>query len=192
MRKGRHYYALLQAERYNLQRLGTCLIRTRHLADPKSWRAWNGTGFTIRFLNPYSPRLGDPAAHICEPVSFGQIVVMNQSLTFNTYLRKFLLVSPSQSLVPSKPAKGIYYSLSDDLIHWSHRRLLFKATSPPSFRCGDSNPIAYPSVLDPTSRTRNFDTTGRRPYLYYTKFKYKDCRQTLDRNLVRRQIEFRR
>jgi hypothetical protein len=192
IRKGRYYYALLGAKRYNLQREGTCLIRTRHLADPKSWRAWGGSGFTVRFLNPYSPRLQDPAEHICEPVSFPQIVGMTQSLTFNTYLRKFLLMSTSQRLVPSKPATGIYYSLSDDLIHWSHRRLLFKATLPPLFRCGDSNPIAYPSVLDPKSRSRNFDTTGRRPYLYYTRFKYKDCRQTMDRDLVRRQIEFRR
>ena len=73
IRKGRYYYALLQAERYNLQRRGACLIRTRQLADPKSWRAWDGNGFTVRFLNPYSPRLQDPAEHICKPVSYPKI-----------------------------------------------------------------------------------------------------------------------
>lgn len=190
IRKGRYYYALLQAERYNLQRQGACLIRTRHLADPKSWGAWNGSEFTVRFRNPYSPRLGDPAERICEPVSFPQIAGMTGSLTFNTYLRKFLLISMSEVLVNQRRVTGFYYSLSDDLIHWSKRRLLVKGKLPPLYRCGDSNPIAYPSVLDPTSRKRNFDTTGRRPYLYFTRFKYKNCRQTLDRDLVRRQIEF--
>lgn len=192
VRKGWYYYALLHAGRYKLQRHGTCLIRTRHLSDPKSWRAWNGSGFTVRFLNPYSPRLQDPAMHICEPVSFPQIAAMTGSLTFNTYLRKFLLISMSEVLVNQRRVTGFYYSLSDDLIHWSKRRLLVEGKLPPLYRCGDSNPIAYPSVLDPKSRKRNFDTTGRRPYLYFTRFQYKDCRQTLDRDLMRRQIEFRK
>jgi hypothetical protein len=193
VRKGRYYYALLQAERYNLQRQGACLIRTRYLADPKSWRAWGGSGFTVRFLNPYSPRLQDPAMQICQPVSYPQIAVMTQSLTFNTYLRKFLLVGTSQAVASTgRSVSGIYWSTSRDLIHWSNRRLLVKATLPPLYRCGDSNPIAYPSVLDPTSRKRNFDTTGRRPYLYFTRLRYRGCRQTLNRDLVRRQIEFRK
>jgi hypothetical protein len=47
-------------------------------------------------------------------------------------------------------------------------------------------------VLDPQSKSRNFETTGRRPYLYFTRFHYSACQQTLDRDLVRVPIEFRK
>ena len=33
------------------------------------------------------------------------------------------------------------------------------------FECGDPDPIAYPSLLDPSSPSRTFETTGRHPYL---------------------------
>ena len=42
---------------------GTCLIRTQNVADPKSWRAWDGDGFNVRFVDPYreSPEPDRPA-----------------------------------------------------------------------------------------------------------------------------------
>eukprot|EP00038_Savillea_parva_P012153 m.202629 g.202629 ORF g.202629 m.202629 type:complete len:499 (+) comp21829_c0_seq1:87-1583(+) len=33
---------------------GTCLFRTRDLSDPSSWRAWDGVGFNVTFINPYT------------------------------------------------------------------------------------------------------------------------------------------
>ena len=57
-------------------------------------------------------------------------------------------------------------------------------------RCGDPDPVAYPSVLDPGSSSRNFETTGRDAFLYFTRFNYEDCKETLDRDLVRVPIEF--
>ena len=71
---------------------------------------------------------------------------------------------------------GFYYSTSDDLIDWAPRQLIREAvlTSPyrvrrPRTRSG------YPSLLDPDSPSRNFETTGRRPWLYFTRFHYKDA-----------------
>jgi hypothetical protein len=46
------------------------------------------------------------------------------------------------------------------------------------------NPIAYPSALDPSSPSRNFDTTDGRFYLYYTRFN-REAGTDLDRDLVR-------
>jgi hypothetical protein len=85
---------------------------------------------------------------------------------------------------------GFYYSLSGDLVHWSARKLVQEAVVPQTYRCGDQDPVYYPSVLDPKSSSPNFETTGRQAYLYYTRFHYKACAQTQDRDLVRVPVEF--
>jgi hypothetical protein len=51
-------------------------------------------------------------------------------------------------------------------------------------------PVAYPSVLDSDSTSRNFETTSKRAYLYFTRSNYKSCRGFLNRDLVRMPIEF--
>jgi hypothetical protein len=45
-------------------------------------------------------------------------------------------------------------------------------------------------VLDPASSSRDFDTTGRTPYLYFTRFHYRNCVLTDNRDLVRVPIRF--
>jgi hypothetical protein len=59
-----------------------------------------------------------------------------------------------------------------------------------NYRCGDPDPVYYGSLLDPDSSSPNFETSGRHAYLYFTRFHYKACRQTLDRDLLRVPIEF--
>jgi hypothetical protein len=85
---------------------------------------------------------------------------------------------------------GIYYSTSDDLIDWTPRELIVEKENRHTYRCGDPNPVDYPSVLDPDSTSRNFETTGKRAYLYFTRFNYESCKQTFDRDLIRVPIEF--
>jgi hypothetical protein len=81
-----YYYALLRAQRYRAQKQGTCVIRTRDISDPKSWRAWNGEAFEVRFIDPYLQPDQPPEDHVCQPVSSDEIQLMVESLTFNTYL----------------------------------------------------------------------------------------------------------
>ncbi len=50
---------------------------------------------------------------------------------------------------------------------------------------------ALPYTAD-ISPSRNFSTTGRRPFLYFTRLYYKRCYQTYNRDLVRRRVAFRR
>ena len=59
-----------------------------------------------------------------------------------------------------------------------------------TYQCGDPDPVAYPSVLDPDSSSRNFETTGKEVYLYFTRSNYESCNETSDRDLVRVPIEF--
>jgi hypothetical protein len=184
------YYALV-VTREPSGTIESCLIRTGDPFDPSSWRAWDGSGFGIRFVDPYrtTPVPGRP----CVPIATSDIAAMHESLTYNTYLDRYLLVGlTSVPRTSGERVTGVYFSLSSDLIHWSPRRLITEATSVHTFRCGSPNPIAYPSLIDPRSDSRTFATTGRRPYLYYTRFNYEGCQRTLDRDLVRQRIELSR
>ena len=44
---------ILVSAEYRDQSAGVCLMRTQTLGDPKSWRAWDGEGFNVRFIDPY-------------------------------------------------------------------------------------------------------------------------------------------
>jgi hypothetical protein len=187
-----YYYALLHLEERFLQSWGTGVMRTKKLADPNSWRAWNGEDFVVQFINPYTEPNVDPAQHICQPVSRNEIIKMTESLTFNVYFNKFLLVgaegvwdSERQMYIP-----GFCYSLSDDLIHWTPRKLIMEARLPwtPDW---PGEVLLYPSLIDPNDTSRNFEVTGQQPYLYYTRFHpYTPENLGLDRDLVRVHIKF--
>jgi len=184
------YYALIHAEAFKAQRRGTCVIRTSRLDQPGSWRAWDGSGYNVGFADPYKSR--GEGGHLCAPVSFPEIAGMTHSLTYNTYLDKYVLVSPAGARRPGKRGVvwGFYYSTSDDLIDWKPRQLIHEAVLTQQYECDGPNPVAYPSLLDPDSPARNFETTGRRPWLYFTRFHYKRCGSTLNRDLVRVRVRF--
>jgi hypothetical protein len=168
---------------------GTCVMRTRRIEDSGSWRAWDGSRFDGAFSDPYSspPRRRPP----CVPVGGGRIAEMAESLTFNTVLDRYLLVGLAPPGAESLGPKfaGIYFSTSEDLVHWSPRRLITRAVTTHDYRCGGPSPLAYPSLVDPESPSRTFATSGARPLLYYTQFRYRDCRRTADRDLVRVALE---
>ena len=182
-----YYYALV-VSRTPSGTTGSCLIRTDDPFAPSSWRAWDGTGFGIRFADPYL--VAPDASRACVPVGRPEIVEMHESLTYNTYIDRYLLVGVASLPGPNgELMAGIYFSLSSDLVHWSPRQLIMEATVISTFRCGGPNPIAYPSLIDPSSDSRTFATTGRRPYLYFTRLNYEHCKRSLNRDLVRVPIE---
>jgi hypothetical protein len=190
-----HFYALVRFQLPNDGDEGTCLMRTRKLGVPSSWRAWDGDSFTVRFINPYVESGVSREAHLCKRILSGDIHVLSKSLTYNTYLGKYMLMDSYGPLNASGIREpGVYYSLSDDLIHWSHRKRLMSAEVTSTYGCGDQAPIRDPAVLDPSSTSRNFETVGKTAYLYFTRFNIVDsgtsCPMTADRDLIRIPIEF--
>jgi hypothetical protein len=182
VRRGKYFYALARVREPNVSP-GDCLLRSGDLKTPGSWRAWDGSSFSVAFRNPYRSR---PAGRRCQRIAPGQISEMTESLTFNTALDRFLLVGIAGPVEKDPAAeRGVYFSTSEDLIHWSSRKLVLRAPTLHSYRCGGDSPIAYPSVIDPAARGRNFETSGRRPFLYFTKFRYRNCRKTPNRDLMR-------
>jgi hypothetical protein len=194
IRRGDYYYTMIRVEAIGAQQQGTCLMRTTNIADHRSWRAWNGSSFSVRFINPYVETTANPANHVCRPVSPTQIATLVDSLTWNRYFKKYLLVGNAGLYDPSlnRVVWGVYYSLSSDLINWTPRRLLMEAELRWTYECrsGEEEPISTPAVLGPGGMTRNFGTTGRRMYLYFTRNHYNGCALTLDRDLVRIPIQF--
>jgi hypothetical protein len=190
VKRGNGFYALVRVREPGLPS-GDCLIRSGDLGAPGSWRAWDGSSFAVAFDDPYRAH---PAARArCRRIAPDQISEMTESLTYNTVLDRYLLagIAGPPTRRPGKE-RGVYFSLSPDLIHWSARRLLLPAATLHSYGCGQSSPIAYPSLLDPSSRSRNFETTGARPFLYFTKFRYRDCRKTANRDLMRIRLSISR
>jgi hypothetical protein len=192
-----HYYATVRVEPHGAQQYGVCLMRTSNLDDPTSWRAWDGKGFGVRFINPYLEPNEPPADHVCAPISPGNLPYGSSSLTYSTYLNKYVFVAVSEKTDPSTGSTvgGFYFSLSDDLIHWSEQQLLMEGVLTWRHQCGDDDPVLYPSLLDPASPDHNFETIGQHPYLYFTRLNYEyydptTCWMTLDRDLVRVPIEF--
>jgi hypothetical protein len=171
---------------------GSCLMRTRNVADPTSWRGWSGTGFTVTFPSPYLNTL-DPAEHVCQPVSPQYIGTLSESLTWSTYFKKWILVGSSEGIDypgPGGYTPGFFFFTSDDLINWSFSTLLMHGELPWTWQCGDVPFVRDPSLLDPQSKSRNFDTIGQRPYLFFTRFNISGCSSSLDRDLIRIPIEF--
>ncbi|MGO8740679.1 hypothetical protein [Rhodoblastus sp.] len=160
---------------------GDILMRTNNLADPTSWRVYNGTDsagkpqFTGQFIDPYRASK-PPVTPIFTPVATG---MEPSSVTWNSALQTFMVIglqahpNPHYPDGPTNPGNwiGVYYAFSPDLIHWSPRQAVdgLIAPSGASWHCGDPSPVAYPSVIDPTSQTLNFDVTGSTFYVYFSR-----------------------
>lgn len=159
---------------------GYCLLRTKRLDDPASWRAWNGKEFAFRFRNPYRERIRHP--RFCTPVAPGSA----ESLTWNTYFEKWLLVGTRGEGNPERLI--FYFALSDDLIHWSEPNTILDTEARWPLQCVGPAPKIYPSLIDDASPSRSFDVSGRSGWLYYTQFN--DCSNVYDRDLLRVRVEF--
>ncbi len=49
---------------------GGAPIRTTDVFDPSSWRGWNGTDFSLTFVDPYPSPVSHPKEHIYTPVPY--------------------------------------------------------------------------------------------------------------------------
>lgn len=180
-----YYYSMVHMEPRGIQAGGVGIIRTNTLGVPSSWRGWDGSGFNATLGNPYAPGFNGPSGHILTPLNDlnDNIGTMSSSLTFNTYFNKWMLIGSSSQSINGTTVYGFYYSLSDDLIHWTFRKLIKQmpiAWATPSYP-----KVLYPSLIDPTDTSRNFTYTGREAYLYYTR-----QISATNRDLVRMKIRF--
>jgi hypothetical protein len=182
------YYQFANASYYAPDQQGVCLMRTADIADPSAWRFWNGTAFDGTFIDPYTTIVAKPDEHLCPALAFDDIgASLTESVTFNTYLHRYLLLGVSADTVGAHLKWGFYYSFSYDMVHWTHRKLLMEMTLPWTAKHTDDVMYLYPSLLDPASESRNFDTSGKTAYVYYTRLN--GGQGSLDRDLIRVPVE---
>jgi hypothetical protein len=190
-----HYYALVYTGGgFAQQRRGVCVLRTATMEEPGSWRAWDGTGYEYAFADPSrgGDRPDDPG---CRPVSPSYL---------NGPLRSVLLHKPTGLFVgimltagstrETRDARGVYYTLSRDLVEWSRPQPLFIApTRAEVKRLSDGRSeanaaIDYPSLIDHASPGDNFEFLAGEPYLYYVELPVANGKLTGERWLVRRRL----
>jgi hypothetical protein len=172
---GYYYATTLSIRAYQAQGLGTCVMRTKNLDDPRSWRAWDGNGFNVSYY---------PSGATCAVVSSDTVANMaNMSIAYSTYFNQYIMLG-SQMAGSPKAVDGIYYTLSNDMVHWGPEKLLLRTNSQgrPGYH------YAYPSLIDPSDTSRNFERVGQSAYLYMSRFN-KEITAT-DVDLVRISILF--
>jgi hypothetical protein len=184
------YYAFSNISQYQTQQQWVCLMRSGDLSDPHSWRFWDGHGFDGEFIDPYLEVPDSAAAHTCGKLALDDIgASLNDSVSYNTYLGQYVLLGNSADATGGKTVWGWYYSFSDDLVHWTHRKLLAEMPLPWTVAdAGSDLSVLYPSLLDPVSDSQNFETSGKTAYLYFTRMN--QGQGSLDRDLVRVRVEF--
>ena len=166
------------------QEAGVCLFRTATPADPASWRAWTGTGFTAAFPDPY--RTKGARAETCKPVApfptpVGAVVRHRGTGAFVA----LFMAKAGDGFAQS----GFYWTSSRDLLTWDVPRLLVAGATLYDDPCAaPGGLIAYPSLLDPRAEGRNFDDVGDTAILTYVTLKTEGCTITSDRDLLRRPV----
>lgn len=152
-----------------------CVMRTQDLDNPASWKFWDGDAYSIPLTNPYPVEPSNPNDYICEPVSYNEIGGLHGSLTYNTYVERYMNVGAGVYADDfGELTCGFWYSLSEDLITWGKPHLLYETIlgfgDCPQTAYQKSLSIdqeAYPSLIDHDSDDRSFTTADDTLYLYY-------------------------
>lgn len=176
------WYALIATTGGEGQKGGVCLFRSTRIEDPSAWRAFDGSDFTVRAVDPYREDVSQ--AKPCQPLKVLPTTVgsITRHEASGLYLAIFHLgPDASQGIAGGR----IAYSWSPDLMRWSPLQTLVVHPTMWSKNCADRTRYGYGAIADPASPSRNFETTGNEAFLFMTKMRVSDCKLGPDRDLVR-------
>jgi hypothetical protein len=172
------YYATIFAEGFGPQQRGICLLRASDPSKPESWLAWNGGDFATRLGGP-----GGRPTDVCMPVSPGH--VQSSLMTIAQIAGKDLFVGIVGIGAKAGRPGGFFAVTSRDLINWSKPELIYEAPLMFKFACDDPFAYAYPSLIDESSASRNFETIGAHASLYLTRIRLAGCKVSPAQDLIR-------
>jgi len=162
LRHGDYYYMMIfLTPPDNKMPSGDCVFRTKTPEQPMTWRGWDGADFTYRANQPHSTV--DKYALVTPP-EFG----IPRSIQYIPKNNEFIATSQGRIKLAGepKPVPGFYSMTSPDLIHWSNLTRVMKM--PINARVDDFNDIyTYPSLLDPKSKSKNFETLDHEDALLF-------------------------
>jgi len=167
---GRYEYFFASTTGWTGQDGGACLFRSANPFSSASWRAWDGSAFSIGYVDPYRMKNAHPRP--CAPIApFGLPV---GSVTRHDKSGRWLAVWMAPKGGGATPIAGFYASTSTNLLEWTEPRLLMAGRVIHDMGCG-APVIAYPSLIDENSKGRNFDHIGDAPWLYYVAIRMEGC-----------------
>lgn len=184
---GYFYVAMNNRMAVGLQSNGTCVMRTRSLLDPSSWRAWGGSTFSVPLVSAYTLPPGTEAEHICTVLApFMATPCTVYGTTYSEFLEAFIaILSCWHDAQPGPNDPHFYWATSTDFVNWSEPRVLFTPPSPPGTQF-----FLYPALLDADAPARgdtNYATIGRTATLTYVRVTdnfYTEGRQLLGVNMT--------
>jgi hypothetical protein len=169
-RDGFFYATMYNRMTKGLQANGTCVMRTRALLEPGSWRGWDGANFTVPFASAYGLAPGAEAAHICAvlDVSVFPPPCVMYGVTWSEFLGAFVATISCWPIALPLPSNyTFYWSTSADMIHWDGMHELLQPDAPPH-----TNMLTYPALLDAGAPARgdlNYATIGQTATLTYVR-----------------------
>jgi hypothetical protein len=174
------FYMLAFVQGPKSQISGNCLFRTEDPYIPTSWHAWNGKDFA-NTLHGQSESAGD----LCTPVGVGVLTQEVRSISFIAAKNIWVAVFASRRQLPgdTTAVPGFYYAESNDLIDWGKvERIVPFPLRPRSD--SNTNVMMYPSLIDPLSRSPNFDTVNNASaYLFFTVYHLKNGQGSMNRDI---------
>ncbi len=162
---------------------GGAPIRTQHIFDASSWHGWNGTDFSLSFVDPYLGPVSHPEQHVYTPVQYmGFVNAINVYKSAANQCADLVVATLWDYWDNELGPRGLYLTSSTDLVHWTKPRLIVTVAE-----LGKNDPkgswlYAYFSLIDPDAPDLNFSIIGDHPYLYYVR---------LDNNNSSRRVLFR-
>ena len=162
-KRGNYFYLLAtQIDAADKHYNGVCVLRTGNLADASSWRGWDGSDFTVEFIDPYQNSTANPLAHTCRPLPDGHPFFSVGSMTWSPKRQTYIMVARVQRWDAAKyrMQPGVYLFESKDFIDWSGPTLLLSDDQ------AGGAPQDYPALIDPHSPDQNFSTIGDTPILF--------------------------
>lgn len=175
---GHFFYAIIQADPDPPQSEGACLFRTTDPLTPQAWTYLATTGaFVTSSSTPYA---GGAAPSPCQRLARLNGIVWSLLRLDDGRGYLALLTVP----VENKLQTGIALAVSRDLTTWSKPNVVMTIVS-----AWNNDPAAplrynYPSLIDPASPSRNFDTIGHAALLTMARIHMDGGHATLQRDVV--------
>ena len=181
------YYMIAWVQSDDPKERGNCLFRTITPEQASTWRAWDGQGFDVDMTRP-------DGGHLCRFLDQRRLADEVRSLSYSKRFGLWIAVFASRQKLKGDESQvpGFYFATSKDLITWSESSRIMQApTKARELQMREM--YAYPSLIDPASGSRNFDTIdGSHAVLFFTVQHLLNGNGTLNRDLKYVDVEISR
>lgn len=179
-------YTFVRTSGGGKQKPATCIMRAQNPLTPKSWEIYDGNFFRPSLFDPYQDDIAN--APIC-----AQIPALN-GLVWSVlrHRQRGIFIALLTVIDPSTGAVRLATSVSSSLLEWSKPRLVDGIKFEWLGECTNKDFVYhYPSLIDPDAPGRNFDTTDDDGLLFLTVINRKNCKMSMDRDLVFRRVHLK-